>query len=119
MSIERVKAYFSSLGESERILEFAQSTATVELAAAAVGCEPGMIAKSMTFLVDGAPLLVVQAGDVRVDEHQVKAEAISGTRRAAFARSASRTACLSIWMPRCAVLRPSIRRRATTTAPSD
>ncbi|MBQ1622660.1 MAG: YbaK/EbsC family protein, partial [Selenomonas sp.] len=56
-----------------RILEFAQSTATVELAAAAVGCEPGMIAKSMTFLVDGAPLLVVLAGDVRVDNHKFKA----------------------------------------------
>ena len=55
MSIEKVKAYFSSLGEAERILEFAQSTATVELAAEAVGCTPGMIAKSMTFLVDGAP----------------------------------------------------------------
>ena len=72
MSIERVKAYFSSLGESERILEFAQSTATVELAAEAVGCTPGMIAKSMTFLVDGAPLLVVLAGDVRVDNHKFK-----------------------------------------------
>ena len=64
MSIEKVKAYFSSLGEAERILEFAQSTATVELAAEAVGCTSGMIAKSMTFLVDGAPLLVVLAGDV-------------------------------------------------------
>lgn len=73
MSIERVKAYFSSLGEAERILEFAQSTATVELAAEAVGCMPGMIAKSMTFLVDGAPLLVVLAGDVRVDNHKFKA----------------------------------------------
>ena len=72
MSIERVKAYFSSLGESERILEFAQSTATVELAAEAVGCTPGMIAKSMTFLVDGAPLLVILAGDVRVDNHRFK-----------------------------------------------
>ena len=73
MSIEKVKAYFSSLGEAERILEFAQSTATVELAAEAVGCTPGMIAKSMTFLMDGAPLLVVLAGDVRVDNHKFKA----------------------------------------------
>lgn len=72
MSIEKVKAFFSSLGEAEKILEFPQSTATVEAAAEAVGCRPGMIAKSMTFLVEGAPLLVVLAGDVRVDNHKFK-----------------------------------------------
>lgn len=132
MSIEKVKAYFSSLGEAERILEFAQSTATVELAAEAVGCTPGMIAKSMTFLVDGAPLLVVLAGDVRVDNHKFKAafhrkgrmipfdavEGYIGHRRAASVRSASRKAFPCTSMPRSAASRQFTRRLATTTAPS-
>ena len=57
---------------ADRVITFEASTATVELAAQALGVEPGHIAKTMSFLVDGAPLLVVLAGDVRVDNHRFK-----------------------------------------------
>ena len=73
MSIEKVRAYFAGFGMQDRILEFPVSSATVELAAHAVGCEPGRIAKTMSFLVDGAPVLIVLAGDVRVDNPRFKA----------------------------------------------
>ena len=56
----------------DRVITFEASTATVELAAQALGVEPGHIAKTMSFLVDGAPLLVILAGDVRVDNHRFK-----------------------------------------------
>ncbi len=70
MSIERVKNYFKGYGMEERIQEFDVSSATVELAA--VDCEPQRIAKSLSFLVDGHAVLVVAAGDARVDNHKYK-----------------------------------------------
>lgn len=73
MSIEKVQAYFEALGEAARILTFEESTATVELAAAALGVTPGHIAKTLSFLVDRKPLLVVLAGDARMDNHKFKA----------------------------------------------
>ncbi len=73
MSIERVREYFRGCGMEERILEFPVSSATVELAAAALGCEGCRIAKTLSFLVDGAPVLVVAAGDARVDNGKFKA----------------------------------------------
>ncbi len=73
MAIEKVKAYFAQFGIAERVLEFPVSSATVELAALAVGCEPGRIAKSLSFLVDGAPILVIAAGDVKIDNAKYKA----------------------------------------------
>ncbi len=72
MSIERVKAYFRSFGMADRILEFPVSSATVELAAAALGCEGCRIAKTLSFLVDGAPVLIVAAGDARIDNGKFK-----------------------------------------------
>lgn len=72
MSIERVMSFLEQKGMGDRIITFEASTATVELAAQALGVEPGHIAKTMSFLVDGAPLLVVLAGDVRVDNHRFK-----------------------------------------------
>ncbi len=72
MSIERVKNYFKGYGMEERIQEFDVSSATVELAAAALECEPQRIAKSLSFLVDGHAVLVVAAGDARVDNHKYK-----------------------------------------------
>ncbi|XOQ25325.1 MAG: Proline--tRNA ligase [Mitsuokella multacida] len=72
MSIEKVRAYLAQAGAADRIITFAASTATVALAAEALGCEEAHIAKSMSFLVDGSPLLVVLAGDVRVDNHKFK-----------------------------------------------
>ena len=72
MSIERVLSFLEQKGMADRVITFEASTATVELAAQALGVEPGHIAKTMSFLVDGAPLLVILAGDVRVDNHRFK-----------------------------------------------
>ena len=72
MAIERVKTYFRQYGMEEKIQEFAVSSATVELAAAALSCEPARIAKTLSFMVDGNPLLVVAAGDVKIDNHKYK-----------------------------------------------
>ena len=58
----------------DRILEFEVSSATVELAAAAAGCEPKRIAKSLSFLVDGKAVMVVAAGDAKVDNAKYKAQ---------------------------------------------
>ena len=74
MAIEKVKAYFSQFGLEDRIREFDVSSATVELAAAAVHCEPQRIAKTMSFMVDGAPILIVTAGDTKIDNTKFKAQ---------------------------------------------
>ena len=73
MSIEKVKAYFAALGMEDRVLEFPVSSATVELAAAALGCEPCRIAKTLSFSVGGAPILIVTAGDVKINNSAYKA----------------------------------------------
>jgi len=73
MSIEKVRAYFSSKNASDKILEFDQSSATVELAAKAVGCEPAHIAKTMSFLLGEEAILIVTAGDAKVDNKKYKA----------------------------------------------
>ena len=71
MSIERVRAYLRARGMEDRIMEFEQSTATVIEAAAVVGVEPARIAKTLTFknkAGDGC-IIVVAAGDARIDNH--------------------------------------------------
>ena len=73
MSIEKVKAYFAALGMEDRVLEFPVSSATVELAAQAVGVIPARIAKTLSFLVDGSCILIVAAGDAKVDNSKYKA----------------------------------------------
>ena len=72
MSIEKVKAYFKNFGIEDRVMEFDVSSATVELAAQALNCEPQRIAKTLSFLVDGQAVLVVAAGDARIDNHKYK-----------------------------------------------
>ena len=67
MSIEKVKSYFAEYGMDNRILEFPVSSATVELAAQALNCEPKRIAKTLSFRVGEQAILVVAAGDARVD----------------------------------------------------
>lgn len=75
MSIEKVKAYFAKHGLTDRIMEFGQSSATVELAAEALGCQPAHIAKTLGFADgEGGALLVVAAGDARVDNRRFRAE---------------------------------------------
>ncbi len=72
MSIERVKSYFRGLGIEEKVQELDMSSATVELAAAALNVEPGRIAKTLSFMVDGSPILIVAAGDVKIDNAKYK-----------------------------------------------
>ena len=73
MSIERVRTYFEEIGMGERIHEFTQTTATVEDAANALGCAPELIAKTMSFLLDDAPMILVTAGDTKIDNQKYKA----------------------------------------------
>ncbi len=73
MSIEKVKAYFKEIGIEDRILEFDVSSATVELASQALGCEPCRIAKSISFMLDGGAVIIVCAGDAKVDNAKYKA----------------------------------------------
>ena len=72
MSIEKVRAYFTPLGREQDILEFPVSSATVELAAQAVGVIPARIAKTLSFLVDEQCILIVAAGDARIDNSKFK-----------------------------------------------
>jgi len=72
MSIEIVRNYFRSFGMEERIREFEVSSATVELAALAVGCEPARIAKTLSFKVGEEPILIVAAGDAKIDNRKYK-----------------------------------------------
>ncbi len=63
MAIEKVKEYFAQFGIADRMQEFDVSSATVELAAQALNCEPCRIAKKLSFMVDGHAILIVAAGD--------------------------------------------------------
>lgn len=74
MSIEKVRAYFKPLGIEDRIREFPVSSATVELAAAAVGVEGARIAKSLSFKIEDKPVIIVAAGDAKVDNGKYKAQ---------------------------------------------
>jgi len=73
MSIEKVKEYFKQFGMEDRVLEFEVSSATVALAAEALGCEPERIAKTLSFNVNGNCVLVVTAGDAKIDNGKFKA----------------------------------------------
>lgn len=71
--IEKVKEYLKQFGLAERVRVLGQSSATVELAAQALGCEPCRIAKTLSFRVGERVVLVVCAGDAKVDNHKFKA----------------------------------------------
>ena len=73
MAIQRVRAYLRSLGLEERVREFEVSSATVELAAQAVGCEGARIAKTLSFVHGDGALLIVCAGDAKIDNAKFKA----------------------------------------------
>lgn len=72
MSVERVKQYFKQYGIENRIQELEKSSATVRLAAKALGCEPERIAKTLSFKVEEEPILIVIAGDVKIDNAKYK-----------------------------------------------
>ena len=67
MSIETAKKHLEKYGFADKIIEFDVSSATVELAAEAVGCEPCMICKSLTFNVGSEAVMILAAGDAKVD----------------------------------------------------
>ena len=73
MSIEIVKDYFRGMGMEDKVLEFDVSSATVRLAAVALGTEEARIAKTMSFLVDEQPIVIVSAGDAKVKNNKYKA----------------------------------------------
>ena len=72
MSIEVVRKYLSDFGKGEQVMEFPVSSATVELAAQALGTAPARIAKTLSFKVGERPILVVAAGDARIDNSKYK-----------------------------------------------
>ncbi len=72
MSIEKGRAYLARFGMEDRILEFPVSSATVELAAAALGVEGARIAKTLSFKREDGCILIVAAGDARIDNHKFK-----------------------------------------------
>ena len=73
MSIEKAKAWLDRFGAAGRVREFDVSSATVELAAQAVGCEPARIAKTLSFRTNDGVILIVAAGDAKIDNPKYKA----------------------------------------------
>lgn len=74
MAIEKVRKYLSSMGAEEEIIVLSDSSATVSLAAAALGCEEARIAKSLSFRLSTGAILVIAAGDAKVDNRKFKEE---------------------------------------------
>lgn len=74
MSVEKVREYFKKYNIEDRIQEFEESSATVELAANALKCEPSRIAKTLSFKLEDKPILIVVAGDVKIDNSKYKTQ---------------------------------------------
>ena len=72
MAIEQVRQHFKQWGEEDRIQEFDVSSATVELAAQALSCSPARIAKTLSFHGPAGPMLIVAAGDAKIDNQKYK-----------------------------------------------
>lgn len=72
MAIEKVKKFFEKRGEPERVVEFAESTATSEQAAQVLNCEVGKIAKTISVFVDKKPVLILMSGDMKLDNKKFK-----------------------------------------------
>ncbi len=74
MSFERAKEYLKEYGLENKVMEFPVSSATVEDAAKAVGCNEEEIAKTLSFIVEDKPILIVVSGDCKIDNSKYKAE---------------------------------------------
>ena len=72
MSLEKAKAYLAEKGNADHVIELEDSSATVQLAAQALGVEPGMIAKTMSFLIGEEAILILTEGTARVDNRKYK-----------------------------------------------
>ena len=104
MSLEKAESYLKEAGFLDHVIELKESTATVALAAEALGVEPGMIAKTMSFLQGEQPVLILTEGTAKVDNRKykdtfhVKAKMIPVMRRVGSARLVSRMELKCIWM---------------------
>ena len=74
MSLEKAKEFLKKYNLDERVMEFDVSSATVEMAAKAIGCKEQEIAKTISFIIDDKPILIVVAGDAKIDNAKYKAE---------------------------------------------
>lgn len=74
MAFKKAKEYLEEFGLGDRVMEFPVSSATVKEAAQAAGVSDGEIAKTLSFLVDDAPILILTSGDVKIDNAKYKAE---------------------------------------------
>ena len=74
MALEKVRAYFQQLGIADRIIEFNASVATVALAAQALHCPPGRIAKTISFMTDHGVVLIVTSGDTKIDNTKYRTQ---------------------------------------------
>ncbi len=90
MSVEAVRAHLAAFGLSDRVMEFEVSSATVELAAQAIGCEPAHIAKTLSFDVEGEAVLIVTAGDRKIDNPKFKAQFHTKAKMLSFDEALSR-----------------------------
>lgn len=72
MSFESVKKYFNDVGLGQRVIALEKPSATVEEAAEAIGCQVKQIAKTMSFFVENKPILIVTAGDAKIDNKKYK-----------------------------------------------
>lgn len=124
MSIEKVREYFKQFDMEDRILEFPVSSATVELAAQALNIEGKRIAKSLSFGVNGGAILVVTAGDARVDNAKfkrqfgVKAKMLSHDDAAAMIGHAVGGVCPFAVNPGVAVYLDASMKRFETVFPA-
>ena len=84
MSIEKARAWLKKFDADSRIVEFPVSSATVELAAEAVGCEPARIAKTLSFRTNDGVILIVAAGDAKINNPKYKARFGCKARMLAF-----------------------------------
>ena len=74
MSLEKAKKHLEKFNLEDKIMEFTQSSATVEEAAKAIGCKESEIAKTLSFLIEDKPILIVVAGDCKIDNGKYKQE---------------------------------------------
>ena len=91
MSIEKAKAYLRQFGAEDRVIEFPVSSATVELAAEAAHCEPARIAKTLSFRTNDGVILIVAAGDTKIDNPKYKAGSAARRECSRLRRSSRRS----------------------------
>lgn len=84
MSAEKVKKYFEKFNIADRIITFDTPISNVELAAKALNCKPERIAKSLSFIVNDSPIIIVMSGDVKVDNAKYRHEFLVKAKMIAF-----------------------------------